>query len=115
MSVASRKFRRRDDVELREVGEDAFLIDSATGRIHHLNATGAALWRLLAEPTTLREMLDVFREAFPDRTRRVMKKKLKDVLEDFEDSDLLGDEDGRAIPNVDANPAQWDLARNPAE
>ena len=84
-------YRRRDDVELREIGDDMFLIDSASERIHHLNLTGAALWRLLAEPLTLREIVEVFREAFPDQTRRLMKKKLKAILEDFADNDLLAE------------------------
>ena len=81
--------------QLREAGDDMFLIDDATGGIHHLNTTGAALWRLLAEPITLREIVEVFREAFPGRTRRLMKK-LKEVLDVLEANALLGNASWRA-------------------
>lgn len=91
MGSADRLYRRRDGVALREVGDDIFLIDEVTGRIHHLNVTGAALWRLLAEPAKLSEIVRTFQQAFPDRTARILKKKLKPILEDLDDMDLLNE------------------------
>jgi len=82
-------YRRREDLELRELGDEAFLIDSRNGCIHHLNATGAALWRLLADPMPLSAIVRVFCHAFPSPTRRTQKKALKRLLDELEDNDLL--------------------------
>ena len=69
--------------------DEIFLIDPRYGRIHHLNATGAALWRLLGDPLRLGEIVQTFSDAFPDSPRRVHKKRLKRILEDLDDSELL--------------------------
>jgi hypothetical protein len=90
--MQSTRYLRRADVELRELGDDVFLIDQRTTSIHHLNMTGAAVWRLLAEPMRLADMLETFRQAFPNKSRRILKKKLKHILADLEDSELLQSE-----------------------
>ena len=89
MSRRPAVYHRRDGVELREVGDEIFLIDLRNGRIHYLNATGAALWRLLADPLRLSALVRTFRDAFPTPTRRIQKKLIKRLLEELEDNDLL--------------------------
>jgi hypothetical protein len=74
---------------MREVGDDVFLIDQQTQSIHHLNETGAALWRLMADPIELREIVAVFGEAFPQKSRRLLKKSLKRILVDLDENGLL--------------------------
>ncbi|HEX9903333.1 MAG TPA: PqqD family protein, partial [Propylenella sp.] len=87
-SPSRRSFGNRLRPTARQRGE-IFLIDPRYGRIHHLNATGAALWRLLGDPLRLGEIVQTFSDAFPDSTRRVHKKRLKRILEDPDDSELL--------------------------
>ena len=82
-------YRRRKGIDLREVGDEIFLIDPRYGRIHHLNPTGAALWRLLDGPLSLDEIVETFRDAFPGSTRRAHKKHLKRILDDLEDNELI--------------------------
>lgn len=89
MTKPSCLYRRRSDVDLREVGEEAFLIDASSGRIHHLNATAAALWRMLMEPRRLADMVEAFGEAFPEISRRTLKKRLRALLSELQENDLL--------------------------
>ncbi len=62
----SERYERRPGVTEREVGEAAFLVDPTTDSLYHLNATAAALWRLLAEPIDAGEAAEVLKAAFPD-------------------------------------------------
>ena len=48
------------------VGEDHFLTDGDGLAIYRLNAGSVAIWRVLAEPTDLDEVIDVLHSAFHD-------------------------------------------------
>lgn len=52
-------------VQFREVGEEIFLVHPDGEQIHNLNPMAAALWRLMEQPTTARDMADVVQAAFP--------------------------------------------------
>lgn len=62
----SESYRRREGVKETPVDADLFLVLPANGEIFHLNPLGAALWRLLAEPTSETEAGDMLALAFPD-------------------------------------------------
>jgi hypothetical protein len=47
-----------------QVGPDHFLTDGDGLSIYRLNAGSVAIWRLLAEPTDLDEVIDVLSTAF---------------------------------------------------
>ena len=57
----ARPLRQNDRLELREVEGQIFLIDEEGGKIHHLNETASAVWRLLETPRTRKEILSEFR------------------------------------------------------
>ena len=50
----------------REVDDVVFLVKSGDESVFHLNALGAAVWRLLAEPTSIDEVMEILSSAFPD-------------------------------------------------
>jgi hypothetical protein len=50
---------------MRRVGDDLFLTDGATRRIHRLNATGGIVWSQLAEPTSDGEVAEALRILYP--------------------------------------------------
>lgn len=58
--------RRNDEVLVRVLDGEAFLAHPATGAICRLNATGAAIWQLLDEPTSLEGVVAALAEAFPE-------------------------------------------------
>lgn len=56
---------RHGKTQFREVGAEIFLVHPDGVQIHNLNPTAAALWRLLEEPLTARDMVDILQTAFP--------------------------------------------------
>lgn len=97
--MPARLYQRRPDVDAREVDSELFLLDRETARIHHLNATGAAVWRLVADPIPLSEIVRVFCEAFPELTPRVHKKRLKSILDELDENELLLSEPNEPRPS----------------
>ena len=51
---------------LREEADGAFLVQADGNRIFHLNATGRAIWELLAEPCSEAEVAALLTAAFPN-------------------------------------------------
>ena len=80
-----RQYRQNLRVTGREVGDELFLANPGSESLYHLNVTGAALWRLLAEPTSVKEAVQVLREAFPN----VAKGELE-VGEEFVHESIIG-------------------------
>lgn len=62
-------WRQRAGVKETPVEADLFLVLPDNGEIYHLNAIGAALWRLLAEPSSAQAASDTLALAFPDLAR----------------------------------------------
>ena len=62
-------FTRELQVIERAVGDQIFLVNPENEEIYHLNVTGTALWRLLAEPISLEDAIAVLQDAFPDEDR----------------------------------------------
>ena len=54
---------------LHRVEDDLFLATPDGSSIHRLNAIGAGLWNLLAEPISEQESIDILCGAFPDGDR----------------------------------------------
>jgi hypothetical protein len=65
-------YRRRAGVKETPVEADLFLVLPDNGEIYHLNAIGAALWRLLAEQSSLQAAGDTLALAFPDLPREAI-------------------------------------------
>ena len=61
-------------IRLRSVDGELFLADAEGWGIHHLNATGAGVWKLLARPICAAEVIEVFQSAFPTADRLAMER-----------------------------------------
>lgn len=73
----------------REVEGQFFLIDEESSRIHHLNETASAIWRLLAEPATSNRVIEMFRFLYPDENVRDLKRSIRSILGDLMDRNIL--------------------------
>ncbi len=67
---ADLRLRQNPAVRLREVDGELFLADAEGWGIHHLNAPGAGLWRLLRQPMAVSEAVEIMAGAFPEVPRR---------------------------------------------
>lgn len=64
--IAGLRLRQNPAIKLHAVDGELFLADAEGLAIHHLNAMGAGLWNLLAQPVTEAEAAEVLSGAFPD-------------------------------------------------
>ncbi len=85
----SKLLRQNGDLIVREVEAELFLIDEQGGRIHHLNATASAVWRMLDEPATSKAIIRQFRFLYPEEDAKHLKSAIRDLLRDLADRDIL--------------------------
>ncbi len=82
-------FRRNPEIVENCVDDELFLVNPAGEAIYHLNAVGAALWRLLGEPIRLDEAVDVLRRAFPGVPQAQIARDVGTVLADLAKRGLI--------------------------
>lgn len=73
-------FRQNPSVRLRAVDGELFLADAEGWAIHHLNPIGAGVWKLLEQPITVGEALEVLHGAFPEVDRVIVEKDVSTLL-----------------------------------
>jgi hypothetical protein len=85
---------RRPGAHARERDGQAFLTDAEELVIFHLNATGTAIWRLLEQPASFGEIIDIFAAGFPDRDPEELATDLSRLIRDLAASGLVCLSDG---------------------
>lgn len=60
------RYAHGSGVVQREIDDAVFLVKAGDESVFHLNALGGAVWRLLAEPTSIDEVMEILSSAFPD-------------------------------------------------
>ena len=80
---------RNPDISKRDLGDAVFLVNSESESIYHLNAAGAALWRLLAEPTGVAQAAADLHTAFPDVPRERVEADVRNLIADFLENGLI--------------------------
>ena len=73
-------YARVPDIIPRQVDDSLFAAVPTTNTIHYLDPMAAAVWRSLAEPRTLRDLVELFAAAFPEQDRAVLRQDLRAVL-----------------------------------
>ena len=84
-------FVQNPNVTGRGKGDAVFLANpvDGDGTVSHLNATGAALWRLLEEPTSMQQAAADLQIAFPDVPREQIENDVEVLFEDLVDEELV--------------------------
>jgi Coenzyme PQQ synthesis protein D (PqqD) len=77
------RYRKNPVVGETRIENDVFLVEPGSDDVFYLDATGAALWRLLSEPQTQDEIEAVFAAAFPDVPRDRLERDLAALLADL--------------------------------
>ena len=78
------RLTRNPDIVIREVDDVIFLVGPRNDGVFHLNATGAAVWRLLAEPVTKAEVAQILAGAFPDVPPDRLRDDLNTLVDDLD-------------------------------
>lgn len=88
--TSARPMQRRDGGLVEEYVEDSlFLIDTSLGRIHHLNPMAAALWRQFEVPTSIDDVVELFRAAFPDVSRKKLRQEVTRLVRALAELELV--------------------------
>jgi hypothetical protein len=74
---------------IRELDGELFIVDEHKKRIHHLNVTASAIWRLLETPATANNVISVFRHLYPDADQTLVKKTIRNALAWMKRKDIL--------------------------
>lgn len=77
------RVQRHPDAQFREVGDEVFLVHPDGEQIYNLNVMAGALWRLLENPITGREMAEVVSAAFPVMAPAMVESDVRTVLNDL--------------------------------
>jgi len=82
-------FLRKPDVSMVTVDGESFLADAGGAAIHQLNSVGSAIWTLLAEPTTIDEMIELLLVAFPEVSRDQVEADVGELVNSLKSKNLL--------------------------
>lgn len=85
----ARRLRRAKGVELREVGDEFFLVAPGGDGIHQLDQMASAAWRALSTPRSADEIIGLFQTAFPRTPRQQVARDIKKLLAHLEDRRLV--------------------------
>ena len=85
----ARLYERNPHVTEREVGDEVFLVNPDSDETYNLNVTGAALWRLFAEPTSVETALKVLQVAFSEVARNQLEADVVSLVADLLEHGLL--------------------------
>lgn len=82
-------FSQNPQVVMRDMDDAVFLVNPDTDAIYQLNATGSAVWRLMAEPATAREAVAVLGQAFPEVPEKELATAVAELIADLVGRGLL--------------------------
>lgn len=74
------QLKHHPKTQFREIGDEIFLVHPDGEQMHNLNPMAAALWRLLEDPITAREMTVIVQSAFPIMAVAKIEDDIKRVL-----------------------------------
>ena len=87
--MKSAVYHRVEGIFVQELDGELFLANEEDGSIYHLNAIGAAFWRVLESPSNLETIIHWFECAFPDQSRPRLRQEISDLAGQLEYEGLI--------------------------
>ncbi len=81
--TGSPRYCRNPAVSVTEVDNEIFLVEPGTQEVYYLDTIAAALWRLLADPLDLDDIVAVYCTAFPDTGMDIVRRDLDRAIQDL--------------------------------
>ncbi len=85
----NRRYSQNPEAAEREVDSAIFLVIKGNDTVHHLNQTGAAIWRLMSQPTSVTEAVDIIHQAFPDVAIKRIETDVGTIIKDLADGGFI--------------------------
>ena len=89
-------------MEERQAGADLVLYDAAGGRLHVLNATAAAVWRMCDGSHAMPAIVGRIGSEFSVDTENSPESDVRALLRSFLEAGLIEDIAGKAVPDADS-------------
>ncbi len=86
--MTAQHYQQKPGVHVRQIDDQAFLADPDTDVLFHLNPVGTAVWRLLEQPTTAKDIVNLLVEAFPDAGREQITSDVSSLLDQLSHNGL---------------------------
>lgn len=80
---------RKHDITEVTTDDNAFLADASGASIHHLNPTGSAIWKLLSQPVTIEQIIELLLIAFPDAGEKQVEADVRKLIKSLKTKNLL--------------------------
>jgi|APSaa5957512535_1039671.scaffolds.fasta_scaffold07530_4 hypothetical protein len=87
--VTLRSYQRKPGVYTQQMDDQVFLADPDTNVLFHLDPVGSAVWRLLEQPISIENIVDLLREAFPDEDADKVTSDVSVLFKQLSDSGLI--------------------------
>ena len=84
------RFRRNPQIRATDVEGEFFLVEPASGQIYYLDQVTSGLWRLLAEPMDRAELIETYRDAFPEQPAEDVAAQVGAALDEMLEGRLVG-------------------------
>jgi hypothetical protein len=82
-------YTRTPNVVHRKMDDSVFLADQNVDSVFHLNQTGAAIWHLLEQPTSIAEIIATLNAAFPGISCDEIEKDVRKVFKQLSSRGLI--------------------------
>ena len=84
---------RNPAIAAREMDDDVFLVSTDNEAVFHLNAVGAAIWKLLETPADEADVAQTLIDAFPDIPADQVRQDVQSLFRDLDHRGFLIDAD----------------------
>ena len=91
--ASATRYRRSPGATWRQLRDSMFLTSAERGAVYRANETAQALWRLLADPVTIAEAVEVFRAAFPREPAEEVARAIEEAFGELSDEGLIEEVD----------------------
>jgi PqqD family protein of HPr-rel-A system len=79
----SESFRRDPTLPFQRLDEEAIVVDPRTREVHLLNETGARIWELLEEDSTVDELCEALAEEYEDAAPEALRREVEAFIADL--------------------------------
>jgi hypothetical protein len=86
----SDNFRRDTALPFQRMSEELLVVDPKSRNVHLFNETGSRIWELLAETTSVDELVSTLSEEYEGATPEALRAEVEAFLADLDGKGLLG-------------------------
>ena len=80
---------RNPKIAKRQIDDTVFLIDPDNDIVFYLNPLSTGIWQLLREPSSIRDVTTIIKQAFPEMSSKKIAKDVAKLIKDMSKRNLV--------------------------